>query len=210
MSTGTAPNVSCAMVSHIILFVATTISAQDTTSPSGDAASGRALVQSSTCLDCHRIGDTGSRLGPALSDIGSLRTSDRLLRALVAPDDEVLPENRFVRVVPNDGPAVTGKLLNQDAFSIQLMTPDEQLKTHLKSRLREFAIVQKGLMPSYEGTLSAQQLTDVVSYLGTLKGATGALGATGATGATGAMGASGARILNAEREPQNWLTYSGS
>jgi quinoprotein glucose dehydrogenase len=137
-------------------------------------------VQSSTCLDCHRIGDAGSRLGPDLSDIGSRRTSDRLLRALVAPDDEVLPENRFVRVVPTDGTAVTGKLLNQDAFTIQLMTPDEQLKTYLKSRLREFTIVQRGLMPSYERTLSAKQVADVVSYLGTLKGAVGATGAMSA------------------------------
>jgi alcohol dehydrogenase (cytochrome c) len=206
---------------------AITLGAQETapsnraTSAAGDPANGRALVQSGKCLDCHRIGDTGSRLGPDLSDIGSRRTSDRLLQALVAPDDEVLPENRFVRVVPNEGTAITGKLLNQDAFSIQLMTPDEQLKTHLKSSLREFAIVQKGLMPSYESTLNAQQISDVVSYLGTLKGAMGAMGgssamgassavgASSATGAAGAMGAS-ARILNAEREPQNWLTYSGS
>ena len=95
-----------------------------------------------------------SRLGPDLSDIGARRTADRLLRALVAPDDEVLPENRFVRVTTKEGTTVTGKLLNQDAFSIQLMNPDQQLKTYLKSALRDFAIVTKGLMPSYEATLT--------------------------------------------------------
>ena len=136
----------------------------------GDAAKGRTLVESNKCLDCHRIGDTGSRLGPDLSDVGRLRSSELLRRAIVSPDSEVLPEHRFVRVVTKDGATVVGKLLNQDAFSIQLMDKDEQLKSYLKSNLREHAILEKGLMPSYEGKLTSQQIADVVSYLESLKG----------------------------------------
>jgi len=204
----------------IILVIATTLSAQSnatTQAPSSDASSGRALVESNKCYDCHRVGDTGSRLGPDLSDIGSRRTTDRLFRALLAPDDEVLPENRFVRVTTKEGTTVTGKLLNQDAFSVQLMNPDQQLKTYLKSALRDFAIVTKGLMPSYEATLTATQVADVVSYLATLRGTSSAIGAMSAIGAQSAAGArsaerakSAARILAADREPQNWLTYSGT
>jgi alcohol dehydrogenase (cytochrome c) len=193
-------------------FAVSPLHAQGTASSSqpnitpGDPAGGRALVQSSKCLDCHRIGETGSRVGPDLSDIGSRRSPALLQRAIVAPDDEVLPESRFVRVITSEGTSVQGKLLNQDAFSIQMMTPDERLKSYAKSRLREFSIVQKGLMPSFEATLNTSQLADVVSYLSTLKGDTRTAGALNATGATGA----GERILHAEREPQNWLTYSGS
>ena len=182
-------------------------------SPAGDAVTGRTLVQSSKCMDCHRIGDHGSRVGPDLSDIGSRRSPALLQRAIVAPDDEVLPENRFVRVVTSEGTSVQGKLLNQDAFSIQLMTSDERLKSYLKSRLREFSIVQKGLMPSFEGAMNPSQLADVVSYLSTLKGDTGAMGLPRASASAGeSRGATSAaeRILHAEREPQNWLTYSGT
>ena len=136
----------------------------------GDAGNGRMLVESNKCFDCHRIGDTGSRLGPDLSDVGRLRSSELLRRAIVSPDSEVLPEHRFVRVVTKDGATVVGKLLNQDAFSIQLMDKDEQLKSYLKSNLREHAILEKGLMPSYEGKLTSQQIADVVSYLESLKG----------------------------------------
>src|SRR5438128_9976572 len=92
-----------------------------TDTPAGDAVRGKALVESSGCFDCHRIGDRGSRLGPNLSEIGSRRTPVRLPQALVAPDEEVLPENRFVRVVTKDGGTITGKLLNQDAISVQLI-----------------------------------------------------------------------------------------
>jgi putative heme-binding domain-containing protein len=135
----------------------------------GDASRGRALVESSRCFDCHRIRDRGSRLGPNLSDIGGRRTPDRLRQALVAPDEEVTPENRFVRLVTKHGDTITGRLLNQDAFSVQLITPKEELKTYLRAALREFAIVDKGLMPSVQGKLTDQQIADIVAYLASLK-----------------------------------------
>ena len=126
-------------------------------------------MESNNCFDCHRIGDRGSRLGPNLSDIGGRRTPDRLRQALVAPDDEVTPENRFVRLVTPEGATVTGRLLNQDAFSVQLITPKEELRTYIRAALREYAIVDKGLMPSIEGKLTDQQIADIVAYLGSLK-----------------------------------------
>jgi len=135
----------------------------------GDPERGRALVESGGCFDCHRIGDRGSRLGPNLSTLGNRRTPVRLRQALVAPDEEVAPENRFVRLVTAQGATVTGRLLNQDAFSVQLITPSEELKTYMRSALREFAIVDKGLMPSVEGKLTEAQIADMVAYLSSLK-----------------------------------------
>ena len=142
--------------------------AQD--APAGDAARGKALVESSGCFDCHRIGDRGSRLGPNLSAIGSRRTATRLREALLDPDAEVIADNRFARIVTKDGASVTGKLLNQDAISVQVMNPKEELKTYLRTNLREFTILDKGLMPSAQGKLTDQQVADIVSYLSSLKG----------------------------------------
>ena len=141
--------------------------AQD--APPGDAARGKALVESSGCFDCHRIDERGSRLGPNLSSIGSRRTAIRLRDALVDPDAEVIADNRHVRIVTKDGTSVTGKLLNQDAVSVQLMNPKEELKTYLRANLREFTILDKGLMPSVQGKLTDQQVADIVSYLSSLK-----------------------------------------
>jgi putative heme-binding domain-containing protein len=138
--------------------------------PAGDAARGKALVESSACFDCHRIGDRGSRLGPDLSDIGSRRTPVRLQQALVAPDEEVIPDNRFVRLVTKDGTTITGRLLNQDAMSVQLINPKEELKSYLRTNLREYTIVDKGLMPSVQGKLTTEQVADIVAYLSSLKG----------------------------------------
>jgi quinoprotein glucose dehydrogenase len=159
-----APGVVCAAVSVFLLAILPIVAAQ------GDIARGKALVESSKCLDCHRIADVGSRVGPDLSDIGKLRSPEQLRRAIVAPDDDVLPEHRSVRVVTREGKPVVGRLLNQDAFSIQLIDAEEQLKSFVKSNLREHAILEKGLMPSYKEQLTPQQLTDMVAYLGSLVG----------------------------------------
>ena len=64
---------------------------------------------------------------------------------------------------------MTGHLLNQDAVSVQLMSPKEELKSYLRADLRELTILDKGLMPSSQGKLNDQQIADIVSYLGTLK-----------------------------------------
>jgi len=136
---------------------------------SGDGSRGKALVESSGCFDCHRIDERGSRLGPNLSRIGSRRTATRLREALIDPDAEVIADNRYVRIVTKDGTSVTGKLVNQDAVSVQLMNPKEELKTYLRANLREFTILDKGLMPSVQGKLTDQQVADIVSYLSSLK-----------------------------------------
>jgi putative heme-binding domain-containing protein len=144
--------------------------AQQTATPAGDAARGQTLFESSGCFDCHRIADRGSRFGPDLSDIGERRTPDRLRLALVEPDKDVVPENRFARVVTRDGTKVLGRLLNQDSTSVQLMTQTEELKTYLRANLREYTIIDTGLMPSSKGKLTDQQVDDVVGYLSSLKG----------------------------------------
>jgi len=137
--------------------------------PAGDAARGKALFESSGCFDCHRIGDRGSHLGPDLSEIGSVRTTARLQQALLEPDGEVMAENRFVRFVTKDGATVTGRLLNQDAVSVQLINSKDELKSYLRASLRNYTILDKGLMPSVQGKLSDQQASDIVSYLSSLK-----------------------------------------
>jgi hypothetical protein len=77
-------------------------------------------------------------------------------------------EHREVRFVTKDGATVTGRLLNQDAISVQLITPKEELKSYLRSNIRDFSILDKGLMPSSQGKLTDQQIPDVVAYLSSL------------------------------------------
>jgi putative heme-binding domain-containing protein len=137
----------------------------------GDAARGKIVFEGKgACLTCHRVKGIGSRLGPELTDIGALRRAVELEQSILDPDAEVLPQNRFCRVVTKDGAAITGRLLNQDAFTLQLFDDKERLVSFSKSNLKEYAFVDKSPMPSYRGKLSPQELADLVSYLVSLKG----------------------------------------
>ena len=140
--------------------------------PSGDATRGKTIFEGKgACRTCHRVGDQGSRAGPDLSQIGSQRRVVELHRSILDPDAEIVPANRFVRVVTKDGSTLTGKLLNQDSFTVQILDiKDEKLKSFSKSSLREYTFVNNSPMPSYKDKLSTQELSDLISYLGSLKG----------------------------------------
>jgi putative heme-binding domain-containing protein len=136
----------------------------------GDAARGRLIFAGSgNCLDCHRVSGHGSRLGPDLSRVGLDRRAADLELSLLDPDAEIQPAHRFFTVTPVRGDPITGRLLNQDTFSVQLMDSDERLRSFQKSALRDFGFADSP-MPSYRDELDAQALADVVSYLASLRG----------------------------------------
>lgn len=130
---------------------------------SGDAAKGKAVVESSGCLRCHRIGENGSRTGPNLSEIGDKRSAEQLKTSITDPDAEVLPENRFVVVTMKDGSTVRGRILNHDAISVQLIDGKQNLRSFLTANIRGYTILTKGLMP--KPNLTDEQVADVVAYL---------------------------------------------
>ena len=122
-------------------------------------------------MTCHRISDKGSRVGPDLTQIGASRRSVELHRSIMEPNAEVVPANRSFRAVTREGTTVTGRLLNQDTFTVQLLeSQKEQLLSFQKANLREYGFVNTSPMPSFRDKLSSQELADIISYLTTLKG----------------------------------------
>jgi putative heme-binding domain-containing protein len=138
--------------------------------PPGDAARGRALFAVSECTNCHRVNGTGSRVGPELSGVGARTPPAGLLASLLRPDERVLPSHRYVRLVTRDGRTFTGRRLNEDTYSVQLIDAQEKLVSLVKEDLKEYELIRKSPMPSYEGKLTAEQLGDLVAYLASLKG----------------------------------------
>jgi putative heme-binding domain-containing protein len=138
---------------------------------SGDAGRGRALFEGKGgCPACHRVNGKGSRLGPDLSEVGLIRTAAYLERSLLAPAESILPEHRFVRIVTREGAVITGRRLNEDTHTIQLIDTDERLRSFSKSDLREYTLLTTTTMRSYQDTFSPAELADVVTYLLSLKG----------------------------------------
>lgn len=136
----------------------------------GDPARGQALFEAKgNCLSCHRVAGNGSRVGPDLTGVGAARPAAELQRALVDPKADVQPNNRFYRVVLEDGTTVEGRLLSHDTFTVQMLDTHEQLRSFRKSDLRSSAFIASP-MPSYRDTFTPEELADVVSYLASLRG----------------------------------------
>ncbi|HXD74979.1 MAG TPA: hypothetical protein VN628_14620, partial [Vicinamibacterales bacterium] len=107
---------------------------------------------------------------PALTDIGAQRRAVDLMKSLVDPGSEVRAENRTVRVVMKDGRTMTGRFLNQDTFTLQLIDANDKMLSIDKSAASQWTLLTTSSMPSFRDKLSPQELADVVAYLVSLKG----------------------------------------
>ncbi len=142
-----------------------------TVTGNGNATRGRAVFEGKGgCTGCHRVGATGSRTGPDLSDVGSERRAVEIEQSVLDPDAEILPQNRSYRVTTKSGETITGRLLNIDTFTVLLMDSKERLLAFPKASLQEWAFIDKSPMPSYRNKMSSQELADLVAYLVSLKG----------------------------------------
>ncbi len=164
-----ATSMSDEQAKRVVAYLRSTAATKTSASAVGDATRGKAIFDGKgNCTSCHRVSGVGSRVGPDLTRIGQLRVAE-LERALVDPGGEVRPASRFYRVVTRDGATVTGRLLNIDTFTVQMIDTKEQLRSFTKANLKEHGFIPSP-MPSYKATFNTQELADVVSYLVSLKG----------------------------------------
>jgi putative heme-binding domain-containing protein len=139
--------------------------------PRGDIATGRAIFAGKgECATCHRVNGTGPRVAPELTDIGTIRQPQELQEKILDPSRNVRPANRTVDVVLKDGTTITGHLLNQDTFTIQVLDSRERLVSLPRANVREFTVRRDSPMPAYRDKLTSEDVAALVAYLVSLKG----------------------------------------
>lgn len=137
----------------------------------GDPKAGQAIYDGKGgCASCHIVNGRGGLLGPDLTEIGLRRSLKFLRDSIVDPSAYINPEYRSVTVVPRSGTRVRGVVLNEDDYSIQLRDTREQLRSYLKSDLKEVQQEKESLMPSYKSILSETEINDLVARLNSLRG----------------------------------------
>ncbi len=135
----------------------------------GDAVKGKALFEGKgECSSCHRVNGVGPRTAPDLSEIGVTRSPASLQLNLVDPAAAILPINRPVRMVTRNEETITGRRLNEDTYTVQIIDSEEQLRSLVKEELVTYEI---SLEPSKQPTtLNTEEVADIVGYLLTLTG----------------------------------------
>jgi putative heme-binding domain-containing protein len=136
----------------------------------GNPERGRAVFQGKgKCITCHRVNGVGSFRGPNLSEIGAVRSPQSLVQSLVSPSAEIIPLNQEITVVTRQGQTISGRRMNEDTYSIQLILEEQgRLVSVLKSNVKTMTVTKESPMPSYRDTLSPDELADTLAFLRTL------------------------------------------
>jgi cytochrome c oxidase cbb3-type subunit III len=137
----------------------------------GNLQHGAAVYAANGCASCHIVNGEGGILGPELTTIGARRGPAYLRDALVKPEASHPPGYVIVRAVQANGPEIRGIRVNEDVFWVQIRDSGGTVHSLEKSTLTKLERqLEATLMPSYANRLSESDLTDVVAYLGTLRG----------------------------------------
>jgi len=137
---------------------------------SGDPRRGRELF-ASECSACHQVQGSGGALAPNLTNVGITRSRAALTTALREPSAIVAPGFRAVTATTRSGTRIEGVVKGEDAFSIQVVTVDGELRAFAKRELAAIERRSESLMPVYDSSrLTDAALEDLLAYLGTLRG----------------------------------------
>ncbi len=141
----------------------------------GDPARGKAIFSNprgaAVCYRCHMIQGEGGRLGPDLSRVAAKRTPAYIWESIVNPNADLVENYQPFVVTMADGTRYEGYRRNEDNFSMQLITTDEQFVSLDKMEIARVTTNRGSAMFSnFEELLSPRDLHDLMAYLRTLTG----------------------------------------
>ena len=123
-----------------------------------------------TCATCHKIGDQGKEVGPALTEIGSKLSRTGLYEAILYPHAAISHNYETYVALTEEGTAIKGVLLSRTDETVTLKTDKAVVHELRLGELEAFKKQPTSLMPDgLHKLMSPQQLADLVAYLQRLK-----------------------------------------
>jgi putative heme-binding domain-containing protein len=131
----------------------------------GDADTGQRLFNAN-CAGCHRVGGAGSTLGPNLAGVTARRSQDSIASSIREPSASIGRGYKPISFLSVNQGRVQGVIKSEDAFSIQIMDSNQQLRGFMKSELSQMNREPNSLMPSFSiAELSDSELNDILGFL---------------------------------------------
>jgi putative heme-binding domain-containing protein len=120
------------------------------------------------CTTCHKIGDQGGSIGPALDSIGSAQPLDFIVGAVLEPQREIKESFETYLFTLKDGRVFGGNIVagNAEKFTVRDPAGKEQVVqgSEVAGKQMIGSLMPAGLVDR----LSREDLRDLFAYLGTL------------------------------------------
>jgi quinoprotein glucose dehydrogenase len=132
----------------------------------GDAVRGREIYEThlaAQCTACHRMGETGSNVGPPLTRV-SEKGRRYILESLVLPQAKIAPGFGVASATLKDGSTIAGAPKAETPTLLTLLLADGKETVIQKSDIVSQTPAVSP-MPSMDGILSPRELRDLVEYL---------------------------------------------
>ncbi len=174
-----------------------------TTVPGDPQAGERIFFGSGRCNTCHRVGGSGSSIGPNLSSVGQKLDSSELTQSILDPDAVITDGYATVTVGQNDGATLRGFARVLSSHEVVLQTEDGKLHLLGESQYRKVTPENHSAMPAFKGTIDEQR--DLLAYLSRLNG-------TGVGPVTAPQAPVSQAEITAITHPKKgeWPTYNGN
>ncbi len=181
-------------------------------------ANGKLVFESKgACLTCHQFNGHGVAVGPDLTS--STLTADQIQAAIINPNAAPAAAGggrggrgggrggnvgkATVTVTTADGKVYKGTRKSQDTFTIQMVDTTGVYRSFDRLELKDLKIDATSIMPpDYATRLTANEIRDVAAYLKTASDPAASVDPAHSILAW-------QRLLNAPKDPANWLSYWG-
>jgi putative membrane-bound dehydrogenase-like protein len=124
------------------------------------------------CIRCHTVFGVGEKVGPDLSDIGAKYGRDEILASILTPSQRIAEGYRSSSLELEDGRVLFGMVQRETADEIDLYDTNGELQKIEKTDVASRRTLDTSVMPDgLWSTISREDLTDLVDWLTTLRGA---------------------------------------
>lgn len=138
-----------------------------------DRESGRRALAAANCLKCHRVGQSGSPIGPDLSHLGRRFDARAIAESIVEPSKVVDPKYRTTVWVLSSGLVVTGRAAMVTGKEIKVETNPLGAETVTIAREEIESTHPAEVSPMPSGLLDTLTLDEVLDLLAFLRAAGG-------------------------------------
>ena len=131
----------------------------------GDERNGKSVF-ASRCASCHKVGQTGSTIGPELTSIGKKFDKTGLLDAIIHPSAAILLGYEPWLINTKDGSSFFGFLVSENKQAVVIKDVAGQQHTIATDKISSKQKQNKSVMPDPAvAGISEQELADVAGYL---------------------------------------------